>query len=281
MKNNLFSTITVGLCTLLSLGSCSTHKSAIAPTPDMDRELVAAGKNVELLDDKASESVAEAIAATYTPWQKVSYKGKLKMDGLPISLNLKIYMERGESVIMSLSAPLLGEMGRVEIDRDSILLINKHSKTYCQESVSGMLSELGAGISDFQDLLMGRVFVLGSGTLTLGNAPQVDITEGASGTIIVTPKVQPERAQYGFTLFEDGKMLVAIAGNLSETYMATAEYGYSGDDTEINLAIKLKNKSLKLTLDLNSPDFKPTPLEKQTINPKWTRQPFKTWLKFK
>ena len=279
MKNSL-THISILCCLMLFMAACSGSKqTAISPTADMSLELAAAGKNVLQYDAKDSESIAKAIAKTYTPWQSVSLKGKLKAEGLPLSLNVKIYMLRGQSVIMSLSAPLLGEVGRVEIDRDSILLVNKHSKTYCREDVARPLSEFGATINDFQDLLMGRVFVLGSGTLTEGNARQVEVAEGASSTWIVTPKSQPRRAQYGFTLYQDGLMMLAVAGTPDENYMATAKYDYDKSNTSIELTFTIKEKPVTLTMQLEAPDYSPTPLEPVTINLKWTRQSFRSWLK--
>lgn len=279
MKNS-WSLISVLSCILLLLPACSgSRQNTIPPTADMSRELVAAGKNVSQFNAKDSRDIAGAIAKTYRPWQNVSYKGKVKVDGLPIALNLKIYMVRGESVIMSLSAPLIGEVGRVEIDQSSILLVNKHSKTYCKEDLSRPLNELGATITDLQDLLMGRIFVLGSGTLTEGNAPQVEVAEGASSTWIVTPKSQPERAQYGFTVYQDGLMMLAMAGTPDESYLATAEYEYNKSDTDIDLTFKIKGKAVKLSMQLEAPNYSPSPLEPVTINSKWTRQSFRTWLK--
>ncbi|MCM1005931.1 MAG: DUF4292 domain-containing protein [Prevotella sp.] len=278
MKNTLLYTVT--LLVLLAFTSCAgSRKAAIAPDADMSRELRAAGENVLLYNAKESESIAKAVARTYTPWQNVSLKGKASMDGLPLALSVKVYMVRTQSVIMSMNVPLLGEVGRVEIDPDSILLVNKRSKTFCKAAIAKPMSELGASITDLQDLLLGRVFVLGSGTLTEGNAPQVEVSTGASDTWIITPKVQPERAQYGFTLYKDGQMLMALAGTPDEAYMANALYTHNSDGYDIDLTFKFGGKSVKVFLDLDQPDFTPTPLEPISVNSKWKSLSFKSWIK--
>lgn len=274
--------VVAGIClmTAIMLSGCAgSRKAALSPTEGMGRELAAAGKNVEMLSAKDSRAVTRAVAKTYRPWQQVSLRGKAKMAGLPVSLGVKIYMERGSSVVMSLNAPLLGEVGRVEIDADSILLVNKRSKTYCTESLEKPLAAVGADITNLQDLLLGRVFILGSGTLSEGNAPQIEVSDGASDTWILTPKVQPERAQYGFTLYKDGQMLLAVAGTPDERYMASATYSYDKSDTDIELSIKAAGKTIDLDLSLNAPDYSPTPLERIGINPKWEKLDFRNWLK--
>lgn len=270
------------LVAILCLGSCSGSRNAVnsmPPAEGMSRELKAAGENVRPYNEDKSKSIARAVAASYTPWQQVGLKGKIKLKGLPVALNLKVYMVRANEIFMSLSAPLLGEVGRVEITPDSVLLVNKHSKTYCKESLAVYIKETGGSITDIQDLLMGRVFVLGSGTLTEGNTSLVDVSAGASDTWFFTPKNQPERANYGFTLYPDGQMSMATAYTPDRRYQVTATYTPGTEGTDMNFALKLNNKSMGLDLSFDEPDYAPTPLKPLDINPKWRRCGFADWLK--
>lgn len=259
--------------------SCSSARKAVAPSAGMSRELLAAGENVSELGKSQSLSIARAIAKTYTPWQKVSMKGKAKLEGLPVSLSVKIYMERTHSVIMSLSAPLLGEVGRVELTSDSVLLVNKKGKTYCKESIASYLSEFGASITDVQDLIMGRVFMLGYGTLTESNASMAEVSDGASDTWILTPKTQHPHAQYGFTLYHDGLMLMAAAFTPDEKYLATAEYAHDKDGSDINFNFKFSKKTITLDLSLDNPNYSPEPLTPVAISSKWEKLTFREWMK--
>lgn len=270
------------LVAILCLGSCSGSRNAVNSIPaaeGMSRELKAAGENVRSYNQDKSKAIARAVAASYTPWQQVGLKGKIKLKGLPVPLNLKVYMERTNEILMSLSAPILGEVGRVEITPDSVLLVNKHSKTYCKESLAPYMKETGGSITDIQDLLMGRVFVLGSGTLTESNISLVDVSTGASDTWFFTPKNQPERANYGFTLSPDGQMSMASAYTPDRRYQLTATYTHSTEGTDMNIALKLNNKALSLDISFDEPDYSPTPLKPLDINPKWERCGFADWLK--
>lgn len=261
--------------------ACSSSRRAVAPSdPNMSRELAAAGKNVEELNDRQASSIARAVAKSYRPWQQVSLKGKVKLEGLPIGLNVKIYMERAQSLILSLSAPLLGEVGRVEITPDSILMVNKRGKSYCKEQTASYLARFGASITDVQDLFLGHVFMLGYGTLTQDNASQIEVSTGASDTWIFTPKVQHPDAQYGFTLHPDGRMMMAAAFTPDERYLATADYSYRDNGaSDMLLSIKAGKRNFKLDLSLDEPDYEPVPLEPVTINPKWSQLSFSQWLK--
>ena len=70
------------------------------------------------LDEKAERKAAAKITAYYDDWKTVTLSGKLHIDGLPISPSAKIYMERGKKLVISLRAPLLGEVGTLEADSE-------------------------------------------------------------------------------------------------------------------------------------------------------------------
>lgn len=66
-----------------------------------------------IIDIKAA---VDSISSGYdSEWLALSMQGKLSFTGLPIRPNVKIYMKRGESIIMSARAPIFGEVARVEI----------------------------------------------------------------------------------------------------------------------------------------------------------------------
>ncbi len=258
---------------LCLLCSCSARRpgSVIEAPEGMSRELKAAGENVRALSAKESVKIATSVARTYKNWDKLSMNGRLRMKGLPISPGVKVYMERGSLIVISLRAPLMGEVGRVELTRDSVLMVNKMSKKYCAEDIRPYLGRLGADITNVQDLLLGRVFLLNAGTLSEGNAALVDVSTGASDTWIFTPKGQDPRAEYGFTLFQDGKMLMAAAFTTDLQNCATAEYGYEGKDTQVDIMLKYGKKEARIALEFDAPDMKPNPIERVRINNKWEK----------
>lgn len=269
---NKFS-IAIIFAVLCMLCSCSARRpgNVIEAPEGMSRELKAAGENVRALSAKESVKIATSVARTYKNWDKLSMNGRLRMKGLPISPGVKVYMERGSLIVISLRAPLMGEVGRVELTRDSVLMVNKMSKKYCAEDIRPYLGRLGADITNVQDLLLGRVFLLNAGTLSEGNAALVDVSTGASDTWIFTPKGQDPRAEYGFTLFQDGKMLMAAAFTTDQQNLATAEYGYEGKDTQVDITLKYGKKEASIALEFDAPDMKPNPIERVRINNKWEK----------
>lgn len=281
--NNIHSILSSILTVIIFLMSCASSKDAKKTSVDVpagiSRELKAAGENVSALNTNKSTSITQAIAKSYTPWQTLSLKGKAKIEGIPVALNIKAYMEHANSILLSINAPLLGEVGRIEIDKDSVLVVNKRGKCYSKVDIASTMAAFGASVTDMQDLLLGRVFILGAGTLSVDNAALVDVCTGASGTWILTPHNQDPRAQYGFTLFEDGAMLMAAAFTPDEKYLATAEYDHKQNGTDMELTLKMNNKTIKLNLAFDKPDFTPVPLSPITINSKWKKVNLKTLLK--
>lgn len=263
------------------LGSCSaSRKGSSIPAPEgMSRELVAAGTNVEALSPSNADKIATQVAESYTPWQEVSLDGKLQMDALPLSPSVKLYMQKNELIILSLRVPLMGEVGRVEITADSLLMVNKMKRIYAAESTSKYLGRVGADISNLQDLFLGRVFLLNAGTLTAATAPLVDVSAGAGDTWIVTPKQGIPEAEYGFTLYADGKMLMACAFTPDEKYFASAEYDYKDKSRLMDMQFRFGQKSLKFALSFNNPNYSPNRLERVSINGKWTKVDVSQWLK--
>lgn len=261
-----------------ALASCSTA-TRLQPGDSMSRELKAAGENVTLLSTKNADKIATQVAASYKPWTRLSMDGDLKLDKVPLPTSVKVYMERGKLVIVSLRVMFMGEMGRVEITPDSILMVNKGKKVYVKEGIRRYLDKFGGDISNLQDLLLGRVFIMNAGTLTAQTAPLVDVSSGASDTWIVTPKNQDARAHYGFTLYPDGQMLMAAAFTTDEKYFASAEYDWTGGSQTMELKLKLGAKGYGFGLDFDSPNLNPKPIEQLKINSKWTKTDFKNWMK--
>ena len=75
-------------------------------------------------------AVINDIIDSYMPWQSAEFSGKLKTDKLPVSPNVKIYMVRDSLLQISVRAPLLGEVGRLNLTHDEVLVVNKMKKIY-------------------------------------------------------------------------------------------------------------------------------------------------------
>ncbi len=96
--------------------------TAVSPEP---------GNASRLMTAEEIAVATDSIIANYdADWTDLSMQGKLTFDGLPMSASVKIYMKRGESIILSARAPFIGEVARVEATPDSIVFINKHTNCY-------------------------------------------------------------------------------------------------------------------------------------------------------
>lgn len=276
MKREILNTLLVFLL-LTAFSSCKTaQKTQISNLP---RDLQGVAGDVQPLSAKETSRVAAGIYSGYYDWNEISVDGKVKMAGLPINPSAKVYMRRGKDVIISLRAPLVGEVGRIELDNDSLRAYNKLKKTYCVESVGRYLKDADATIADVQDLILARIFLLGSGTLAKSNATKIEISSHPSTGWIVTPKHQPSRAVYGYTVYPDGRLQLASVLSDDGVCEADAEYNYDKSDTEIDFSLKINSKKFALTLIYSSVNKKPKATEPLQINSKWERMSLAKLLK--
>ncbi|MDE7080381.1 MAG: DUF4292 domain-containing protein [Muribaculaceae bacterium] len=169
-----------------------------------------AGSPLHAQDDqlgrKEEKRLIERIADSYTDWQRASWSGKLSSDRLPVSVTMKVYMEKGKLTMISLRAPLFGEVARVEIDPDSLVVANKMKHTYYSRQLSEISAMAPDLTEDVQALLLGRMFAIGCGQLGKSCADAVAIfpLQADSGYMVVpdVPDYLPQ-VVYGFATDAD------------------------------------------------------------------------------
>ncbi len=168
--------------------------------------------NYVLETDSMRLKALDTILSRYNDWQTIDMSGKLRANGLPVSLSLKLYMEKGSDIILSVRAPFVGEAGRIEICGDSITAVNKMKRVFCQESLSGILSSYPGFIQDLQSLLLGRIIVFGAGELSFANANlmEIGIRENDSGWQLIQPGIGEMISGLSFAFITDS------AGRLSD-----------------------------------------------------------------
>lgn len=138
-----------------------------------------------------------ALVDSWKPWKDVEVNAKVQITS-PAKLNGagKVYMKRGEWILVSVR--MLGfEVANLWVDNDSIIAVDKFHKKYMSESISQLFGVSGVTVADIQDLLMGRAFLTGSGTVTAADRGKFDISDAANGWYLL-PRQQPERFTYGF-----------------------------------------------------------------------------------
>ncbi len=180
------------------------------PTTDAANPLSKKEKR-QLLTDAAGEA---------PEWSEMSLKGKLQSDLLPLTATVKVYMRRDSLLLMSFSAPFVGEVARLEIDTDSITAVNKMKRTVTRVPVRDLRAVLPGSLCELQDFLTGRVVIYGQGLLCTDLSSGLDCypvfdesTDPVSGETVVVeteapegwlimPRTdwQPDGARYGYVL---------------------------------------------------------------------------------
>lgn len=207
------------------------------------------------LDEEALE-IVNKILNGYTEWQSASFTGKLRtsMLKLPVSPTVKIYMEKGELIQLSVSAPFIGEVGRAEITPSEVLVVNKYKKTYVRESAEAAMSRDSGLLDEVQSLLLGRIVILGKGELSMGLLKDVLFERENNGEWIVVPNREGEESglQYGYVVNANGRTQVLYGMMQGRTETATLTYDYSGGGMELGLDLQLLKKRIEGQLDFSS-----------------------------
>ena len=226
----------------------------------------------------------DTIIANYdSDWNDLSMQGKLSFDGLPMSVSVKLYMKRGESIILSARAPIFGEVARVEICQDSIILINKHSRTYNVQSFAGLNVDSKAYLCDLQDILLGQVAFPGHGRLTPEMAFQSQWIALPSADALIYPssELQVEGTEYGFVMDSLCWQLESFVLMLRKSEVVVETKYIFGDKGWPNgIAISLPKKKIEGEAQLSYPDYNPTPLEFTSLGSKYRKVDFKELMRF-
>lgn len=227
----------------------------------------------EPLRERQARVAADSITAGYETWTTLLLDGKLRTDGLPVSPSLRVFMDYGRKLMISVRAPLLGEVGRIEVDTDTVLLVNKMKKVYAKEALSDLPANIPAGLRDIQCLLLGRVAVGGEGELDRDNFHLADFYPDAGGGWIVVPKekVQPEGAAYGFVVDADGYLEAFMLTVPGGTDTATILYSYPGDGIDLMVDLKMGKRQTIVDMELDKPRWGASPFDSIKINSKYRK----------
>lgn len=154
------------------------------------------------LDKKEKNKVIETVVAPYSNWGRVSLTGKLSSDLLPATATVKVYMEKDNLTLISVSAPIVGEVARIELDHDNLLIVNKWSKKYLTITTGELESIYPDAQCDLQNLLLGRITLMGKGSLNKKSGNDVDVYNIGGGEMMIVPikKYQPEGGTYAYVV---------------------------------------------------------------------------------
>lgn len=236
-----------------------------------------------LLAMEAIAVAADTVMANYdADWEQLSMQGRLQFDGLPMRLSVKVYMERGKSVLISARAPIFGEVARVEILGDSITLINKSSRTYHVISLAPVAAGMPGILADVQDLLLGQMAFPGYGRLNQQLARQARWIAMPDAKTIVFPDetLQPPGSQCGFVL-DEAMQLSAFAIALAQARLEVqTTYLYGEEGWTLGIDILMRGKEMQGSLELSYPDYSPTPLQPTALDKRYRKVDFSQLMKY-
>lgn len=188
------------------------------------------------LEGKALTNAVQTITADYTPWESAGWSAKLQGEMLPVSVTMKTYMRRDSLTLISLRAPLLGEVARIEIDNSNLLIVNKYKKKYTTIDLTAYGDIPSKVHSSLQDILIGRVAVVGNGTLSASNCKEVDIIEIPQQGYVISCTGHETPVSYGYGVNNKGQMLSLMAVR-GKTYSSQTEDNM--DSESVNIAFQL------------------------------------------
>ncbi len=236
----------------------------------------------EPADASVRAELVDSISSAYVDWSSVSISGKLKMEGLPVSPSVKIYMERDSSVLISLRAPFMGEVGRAEIYCDTLLVVNKMKKTFVKEPLSQVLAHYPGTLSDVQNILLARPVIAGLGLLTPEIVEKVEIYQEADGQFSLLPVADVALEEFNYGYLVDGMARTAALLVLPLTKpdtMVSLTYGYGSKGYDLSVVYQSPDKKKGGTLELDFPDWNGSPVQPIKLNDKYTRLDFPDFMK--
>lgn len=257
---------------------------AICPPGEPSEAMGPSPESVSRLMTIDEISIAtDTIIANYdSDWNELSMQGKLNFDGLPMSVSVKMYMKRGESIILSARAPFLGEVARVEVCQDSVILINKHSRTYNVQSFTALDVDKKAYLTDLQDVLLGQVAFPGHGRLTpeLASLSRWIALPTEETLIYPSGNLQVAGTEYGFVMDSIYQLQSFVLMLKKTRVVLETKYQYGDKGWTLGIEISLPKKELNGDAQLSYPEYDPTPLEFTELGTKYRKVDFKDLLKF-
>lgn len=236
----------------------------------------------QLLDEEGRHAVVDSIISPWNAWEQVSINGKLKMAGLPVTPSVKIFMQRDSSIYISLRAPFVGEVGRAEITDSTALVVNKMKKVYVEAPVDKLLAFYPGGITDIQNLLLGRVALPGLGELSHEIEENVEIYAENDSTysLVVTDENAIPGVNYGYVV-DSGfwPMALLVLPTVAPDVAVTLAYEYFEKGYDLSFLYQSEKKNIQATFEFDEPDWEGRPFDPIKLNSKYKRVELKDFLK--
>lgn len=167
----------------LSLGGCHSSKTSYK-----------GNLKTEQSSETDIQALFDNLADSYTEWTDVYLPVNLSLSSpKKLSVSGRATMVRDKEINISLR--LLGmEVAVIYINTEKAYVVDKYHKMYLCEDLDKLLGGYDVTIADLQNLLLGRVPVMGKGEVSKADFSQFDFLESANDWIL-TPKKQIEGSE--------------------------------------------------------------------------------------
>lgn len=195
----IFKIIAVVLVTL-TLGACSSHKATVKG--DSKTTVGATTSTTSALAKRA-----EKMVNGYGQWNDVKIPVTLELNSpTSATVNGTLIMERGKNIHLSLRLPLIGmEVMTAYVTADSVYATVKPTKQYLAEDIDSFFRNFPVTINNVQDLLLGRLFVVGDNVMTAAKVKELSVAAAAGDNFTVTPAAV-DGVGYSFTIDTSGNV---------------------------------------------------------------------------
>lgn len=225
--------------------------------------------------------IGERIASRNTEWKKVELNGRVLIDVLPVKPSIKIYMEQGKQLLISVRAPLIGEAARIEITPEEVVGINKNKQTYFKTSPKSVLDADPNIISELQAIFLGRVALPGYGEFKMDQLDKIDILQNESDSFMVVPTetIGDGIVNFGYSVSVTGLLeeLVGMYKNW-EGYL-NLSYDYAGEKMQIKGEYVDSKPVQRVTLQFDAPNWEASGFSRMKIPASYRQVGFRELLK--
>ena len=226
---------------LAILPACHTQRQTSSPAPT---------------ETTAAVDGYRSMVEAYLPWQRLRVPFTLKLLApQKVSIGGTATFERSKGIHKSMK--MFGmEVAVLQVDADSLTVVEKMNKQYLTIPVASALGGLDASVDNIQDLLTGRAFILGADSLTTSMARLFTIADPSGATSwLLTPRKQPAEASYSFAISSTGA-LSALRVDTRSNQQANATYtsipsipGHGAFASSMLVTTRVKDKDLQLMIE--------------------------------
>lgn len=202
---------------LLMVASCSSTKKTVASVPAQ-----ATAQQAKNVDADAAYNF-EQLTASYGNWQRLKMPvTAIIAEPKSLSASGQVVMERNKSIHLSMR--VLGmEVAALYLTADSVAVVDRWNKRYLSENLTRFLAGFPVNVANVQDLLTGRIFMLGSERVTADMARYFDF-ESEGRLWACKPKVATANVEYAFVCELLNLMATSVAvGDKAPVQMLAGE----------------------------------------------------------